>query len=42
MKEMGYDVRFFENTEGGHGPGADNRQSAHFMALAYAFLWQKL
>jgi prolyl oligopeptidase len=42
MKEMGYDVRFFENTEGGHGSGADNKQSAHFMALAYTFLWQKL
>jgi prolyl oligopeptidase len=42
MMEMGYDVRYFENTEGGHGSGADNRQSAHFMALAYTFLWQKL
>jgi prolyl oligopeptidase len=42
MKDMGYDVRFFENTEGGHGAGADNRQAAHFIALAYAFLWQKL
>jgi prolyl oligopeptidase len=42
MKDMGYDVRFFENTEGGHGSGADNKQSAHFRALAYVFLWQKL
>jgi len=42
MKDMGYDVRYFENTEGGHGSGADNKQSAHFMALAYTFLWQKL
>jgi len=42
MKDMGYDVRFFENTEGGHGSGADNRQSAHFRALGYSFLWQKL
>lgn len=38
MKEMGYDVRYFENIEGGHGAGADNRQSAHFWALAYTFL----
>ena len=42
MLDMGYDVRYFENTEGGHGSGADNKQSAHFMALAYTFLWQKL
>jgi prolyl oligopeptidase len=42
MKDMGYDVRYFENTEGGHGSGADNRQSAHFMALAYTFLREKL
>jgi prolyl oligopeptidase len=42
MKEMGYDVRFFENTEGGHGSGADNKQSAHFTALAYTFLWREL
>jgi prolyl oligopeptidase len=42
MKDMGYDVRFFENVEGGHGSGADNRQSAHFRALVYTFLWMKL
>ncbi len=42
MKEMGCDVRYFENMEGGHGAGADNRQSAHFWALAYSFLHQKL
>ncbi|WP_373432550.1 prolyl oligopeptidase family protein [Geothrix sp. 21YS21S-2] len=38
MKDMGYDVRYFENIEGGHGAGADNRQTAHFWALAYTFL----
>ena len=38
MKDLGYDVRYFENIEGGHGAGADNRQSAHFWALAYTFL----
>jgi prolyl oligopeptidase len=42
MQDMGYDVRYFENTEGGHGSGADNRQSAHFMALTYTFLRQQL
>ena len=42
MKELGYDVRYFENIEGGHGAGADNRQSAHFWALDYTFLWKVL
>jgi len=42
MKEMGHNVRFFENVEGGHGAGADNRQGAHFWALAYTFLAQRL
>ncbi|MDB6152663.1 MAG: Prolyl oligopeptidase [Chthoniobacteraceae bacterium] len=42
MKEMGADVRYFENIEGGHGAGADNRQSAHFWALTYTFLEQQL
>jgi prolyl oligopeptidase len=42
MKDLGCDVRYFENIEGGHGAGADNRQAAHFTALAYAFLWQEL
>jgi prolyl oligopeptidase len=42
MKDMGYDVRYYENIEGGHGAGADNKQAAHFQALEYRFLWQKL
>ncbi len=42
MKDLGCDVRYFENIEGGHGAGADNRQSAHFWALAYTFLWKEL
>ena len=42
MKAMGYDVRYFENIEGGHGAGADNRQTAHFWALAYTFLARTL
>lgn len=36
------DVRYFENTEGGHGAGATNKQSAHVWALSYAFLWNEL
>ncbi|TNY25313.1 S9 family peptidase [Fulvimonas soli] len=43
MQGMGYkDVWFFENLEGGHGAGADNKQSAHMHALAYDFLWDQL
>ncbi|MBN2337783.1 MAG: S9 family peptidase [Acidobacteria bacterium] len=42
MRDMGFDVRYYENIEGGHGGAADNAQAAHMNALAYAFLWQKL
>jgi len=42
MQAMGHDVRYFENIEGGHGAGGDNRQTAHFWALCYAFLDRKL
>ncbi len=43
MEAMGYkNVWFYENTEGGHGAGADNAQSATMHALAYDFLWDKL
>lgn len=43
MEHMGYkNVWFYENLEGGHGAGADNRQAAHMHAMAYNFLWQQL
>ncbi|HTV85231.1 MAG TPA: prolyl oligopeptidase family serine peptidase [Dyella sp.] len=43
MEGMGYkNVWFFENTEGGHGAGADNKQTAYMHALAYTFLWDRL
>jgi prolyl oligopeptidase len=42
MQEMGHDVRYYENVEGGHGGSANNQQAAHMSALAYSFLWQKL
>lgn len=44
MKEqLGYsNVWFYENTEGGHGAAADNRQSAFMRALSYTFLWDHL
>lgn len=43
MQAMGYEnVWFYENTEGGHGAAADNKQSAFMHALAYDFLWAQL
>jgi prolyl oligopeptidase len=43
MEGMGYkNVWFYENLEGGHGAGADNKQSATMHALAYDFLWDQL
>ncbi|MGC1547894.1 MAG: prolyl oligopeptidase family serine peptidase [Rhodanobacter sp.] len=43
MEGMGYkDVWFYENLEGGHGAGADNKQAATMHALAYDFLWDQL
>lgn len=43
MEGMGIpNVWFYENLEGGHGAGADNKQSAHMHAMVYDFLWEKL
>jgi prolyl oligopeptidase len=42
MQDLGYKAYFWENTEGGHGAGADNRQLARFFALEYEFMWSKL
>lgn len=43
MQAMGHpSVWFYENLEGGHGAGADNKQSAYMHALAYGFLWDQL
>ena len=43
MQAMGFkDVWFYENTEGGHGAAADNKQSAFMHALAYDFLWAQI
>jgi prolyl oligopeptidase len=42
MKEQGHDVLYYENTEGGHGGAANNKQSAFMSALAYTFLRKEL
>jgi len=42
LEELGYDVRYYENIEGGHGGAADNEQLAFKSGLVYEFLWQQL
>jgi prolyl oligopeptidase len=42
MKDMGYDVLYYENTEGGHAGSANNEQRAKMTALEYTFLWTTL
>lgn len=42
LEQVGADVTYVENIEGGHGGAADNAQAAHMSALAYEFLWQQL
>ncbi|HUD48790.1 MAG TPA: prolyl oligopeptidase family serine peptidase [Candidatus Baltobacteraceae bacterium] len=42
LEEEGHDVLYYENTEGGHGAAANNKQSAFMEALAYTFLWNEL
>lgn len=42
LRELGHEVDYYENIEGGHSGAADNAQRAFLSALAYEFLWQKL
>ena len=42
MQELGHDVLYFENIEGGHGGAADNEQRANIVALEFAYLWMQL
>nr|WP_235889247.1 prolyl oligopeptidase family serine peptidase [Glacieibacterium frigidum] len=42
MEEMGLPFYFYENTEGGHGSGADLKQAAHTRALTMTYLHKKL
>jgi prolyl oligopeptidase len=42
LEELGHDVRYYENIEGGHGGAADNEQLAFKRALEYEFLWRQL
>ncbi len=42
LSELKKNVRYFENTEGGHAGAANFEQAAYMNALSYAFLWQQL
>ncbi len=42
MEEYGLPYLYYENTEGGHGAGADIKQSARTWALTYTYFMQKL
>jgi prolyl oligopeptidase len=42
MRELGHDVHYYENIEGGHGAAADNEQLAFKWALVFEFLWRTL
>ena len=42
LEEQGHEVLYYENTEGGHGAAANNKQAAFMEALAYTFLWNEL
>ncbi|HEY1447741.1 MAG TPA: prolyl oligopeptidase family serine peptidase [Caulobacteraceae bacterium] len=42
MEEMGLPFYYYENTEGGHGAGADLKQAAHTTALTMVYLQKKL
>ena len=43
MLDQGHtNVRYYENTEGGHGGAANNAQRADMNALQYTFMWEML
>ncbi|HSR42400.1 MAG TPA: prolyl oligopeptidase family serine peptidase, partial [Longimicrobiales bacterium] len=42
MTDMGHDVLYYENTEGGHGAGVTPEQRARMFALTYSYLWRML
>ena len=42
MRDMGHEVLYFENTEGGHGSGTTPEQQALFNSLIYAFFRKEL
>jgi prolyl oligopeptidase len=42
LQELGHEVWYYENVEGGHGGSSTNEQLAYRIALSYAHLWREL
>ncbi|EWC63111.1 Prolyl endopeptidase [Actinokineospora spheciospongiae] len=42
MRELGFEPKYYENIEGGHGAAADNAQRAFMSAIVYEFLLRTL
>jgi prolyl oligopeptidase len=42
MKDLGHEVWYYENIEGGHGGAADNGQLSYMQAINYTFFKNKL
>jgi prolyl oligopeptidase len=42
LEELGLPFLYYENTEGGHGSGADLKQTVHTIALATTYLYRRL
>jgi prolyl oligopeptidase len=42
MRELGYPLFYFENTEGGHGGVANIEQGILRSSLEFSYLWKKL
>ena len=42
LQELGHDVWYYENIEGGHGGSSTNEQLAYRIALSYEHLWRNL
>lgn len=42
LKQLGYPVLYFENTDGGHGRAANLKEYATMLGMEYTYLFQKL
>lgn len=42
LKELGHQVWYYENIEGGHSAAANNKQTAYMKALSFSFMWKAL
>jgi prolyl oligopeptidase len=42
LRDLGADVRLYENIEGGHAAAANHIEQAFMAALGYTFLWKEL